>query len=56
VATVTETPPEEDSQFTHRRLAEHLREPLGISASQVGRILAALDVKPHLVRGWLNRP
>jgi transposase len=56
VATVTETPPEADSQWTHRGLAEYLREPLGISASQIGRILADLDVKPHLVRGWLNRP
>jgi hypothetical protein len=25
------------------------------SASQIGRILASLDVKPHRVRGWLNR-
>src|SRR5450756_1956266 len=45
-----------DSHWTHRLLAEHLREPLGISASQIGRILQALDVKPHRVRSWLNRP
>jgi transposase len=25
-------------------------------ASQVGRILAEADLKPHKVRGWLNRP
>lgn len=56
VATVTEQAPEADSHWTHRRLAEHLHEPLGISASQIGRILAALDLKPHRVRGWLNRP
>jgi len=56
VATVTEVPPAADSHWTHRLLAEHLREPLGISASQIGRILQALDVKPHRVRGWLNRP
>lgn len=56
VATVTQAPPEADSHWTHRLLAEHLREPLGISASQVGRVLAGLDLKPHRVRGWLNRP
>ncbi|PZS20708.1 MAG: IS630 family transposase, partial [Acidimicrobiales bacterium] len=28
---------------------------MGISASQVGRILADLDIKPHQVRGWLTR-
>jgi transposase len=55
VATVTEAP-EVDSHWTHRSLAEHLAEPVGISASQIGRILASLDVKPHRVRGWLNRP
>ena len=56
VATVTETPPEVDSHWTHRSLAQRLHEPVGISASQIGRILASLDVKPHRVRGWLNRP
>lgn len=56
VATVTQTPPQIDAQWTHRGLAEHLAEPVGISASQIGRILASLDVKPHRVRGWLNRP
>jgi transposase len=56
VATVTEAPPQAESHWTHRGLAQHLHEPLGISASQIGRILASLDVKPHRVRGWLNRP
>lgn len=56
VATVTGQTPQVDSHWTHRGLAEHLRDPLGISASQIGRILASLDVKPHRVRGWLNRP
>jgi transposase len=55
VATVTEAP-EVDSHWTHRSLAQRLAEPVGISASQIGRILASLDVKPHRVRGWLNRP
>ncbi|MEV1021920.1 hypothetical protein [Streptomyces sp. NPDC050264] len=29
---------------------------MGISASQIGRILTGADLKPHLVRGWLTRP
>jgi transposase len=56
VATVTQQTPQADSHWTHRALAEYLREPLGICASQIGRILASLDLKPHRVRGWLNRP
>ncbi|MCA1671974.1 MAG: IS630 family transposase [Actinobacteria bacterium] len=56
VATVTGQTPEVDSHWTHRGIAEHLHEQVGISASQVGRILASFDVKPHRVRGWLNRP
>src|SRR6266511_1176596 len=56
VATVTAQAPQADSHWTHRGLAEHLAEPVGISASQIGRILASLDLKPHRVRGWLNRP
>jgi transposase len=58
VATATSDPPEPDSQWTHRAIAEHLAQTRGIriSASQVGRILAEADLKPHKVRGWLNRP
>ncbi|MGH3710887.1 MAG: IS630 family transposase [Pseudonocardiaceae bacterium] len=37
-------------------MAGYLAEPVGICASQIGRILASLDLKPHRVRGWLNRP
>jgi transposase len=54
VATVTEELPEADSQWSHRLLAEHLEDDK-ISASQIGRILADLDLKPHRVRGWLTR-
>ncbi|MFJ2379072.1 helix-turn-helix domain-containing protein [Streptomyces sp. NPDC087769] len=55
VATVTSARPAVDSQWTHRAIADHLAS-TGISASQVGRILAGLDLKPHLVRRWLTRP
>src|SRR3954447_20584629 len=55
VATVTRQVPEVDSAWTHQLIAEQLASD-GISASQVGRILADLDLKPHRVRGWLTRP
>ncbi|MFF3517988.1 IS630 family transposase [Streptomyces sp. NPDC002573] len=55
VATVTSARPATDSHWTHRAIAHRL-DAIGISASQVGRILAGLDLKPHLVRGWLTRP
>ena len=55
VATATSTKPEWASQWSHSLLASYLSD-IGISASQVGRILAALDIKPHLVRSWLSRP
>jgi transposase len=55
IETVTARTPEVESQWSHRLIAEALDE-IGISASQVGRILADLDLKPHLVRGWLTRP
>jgi transposase len=55
VATATSQRPEFDSHWSHRLLADALGE-VGISASQVGRILAELDIKPHRVRSWLARP
>jgi transposase len=54
VATATSVRPAFDSQWSHRLLAEYLSD-VGISASQVGRILADLDIKPHQGRGWLTR-
>ena len=54
VATATSTPPQALSRWTHQLIADELAG-AGISASQVGRILAGLELAPHLVRGWLNR-
>lgn len=54
VATATSAPPESVSVWTHEMIAAHLAG-TGISPSQVGRILAGLDLAPHRVRGWLNR-
>jgi transposase len=54
VAAATGERPSVESHWSHRLLAESLSD-LGISASQVGRILASLDIKPHLVRSWISR-
>src|ERR671925_98305 len=55
VATVTQEPPDPASHWSHSRLAKELAD-IGISASQIGRILADLDIKPHRVRSWITRP
>jgi hypothetical protein len=54
LATVTQTPPDPASHWSHSQLADALAD-IGISASQVGRILADLDLKPHQVRGRITR-
>ena len=57
IATATQAPPTPESTWTHRLLAEQLGlAGLAVSASQIGRILDCVDLKPHLVRGWLTRP
>jgi transposase len=55
IATVTQTPPDPASHWSHSQLADALAD-IGISASQIGRILADLDLKPHRVRSWITRP
>jgi transposase len=55
VATVTQQPPHPASHWSHSQLAKALAD-MGISASQIGRILADLDLKPHRVRSWITRP
>ncbi len=54
VATATSAPPEGVTVWTHGMIAANLPG-TGISPSQVGRILAGLELAPHRVRGWLNR-
>jgi transposase len=57
IAAATEQPPGADTAWSHRLLSEHLHlAGLTVSSSQVGRILSSVDLKPHLVRGWLTRP
>ncbi len=55
VAKVTEEPPDPASHWSHSQLAGALAD-IGISASQIGRILADFDIKPYRVRGWITRP
>lgn len=54
VAAATSVPPEGVTAWTHDLIAARL-DGTGISASQVGRILAGLELRPDRVRGWLNR-
>ena len=54
VATATSVPPEGVSARAHALIAGQLAG-TGISVSQAGRILGGLELRPHLVRGWLNR-
>jgi hypothetical protein len=57
IAAATAEPLGADTVWTHRLLADHLHlTGLAVSTSQIGRILSAADLKPHLVRGWLTRP
>ncbi len=52
----TSVPPEDESQWSQRGIAVHLGERgLAVSAATVGRVLAEAKVRPHKVRGWLNR-
>ena len=54
MAAATSVPPEDNPVWTHALIAARLAG-TGISASQAGRILADLELRPHKVRGWLNR-
>ena len=53
-ATATSAPPPDCPAWTHGMITAQLAG-TGISISQVGRILAGLELAPHKVRGWLNR-
>ncbi|MFI5748944.1 IS630 family transposase [Streptomyces sp. NPDC051644] len=57
VAAATSASPYPEATWSHRTIATQVAGTVfaTISASQVGRILADLDLKPHRVRGWLTR-
>ncbi|MFI2205472.1 hypothetical protein ACH47Z_32770 [Streptomyces sp. NPDC020192] len=58
MATATTMPPHPEVTWSHRAVAQRMAGAclVSLSASQVGRILAGLDLKPHKVRGRLTRP
>ncbi|MGH3301265.1 MAG: transposase [Streptosporangiaceae bacterium] len=56
IATATSLPPDGESQWSQAMIAGHLRERgLVISPATVARVLAEARLRPHKVRGWLNR-
>jgi transposase len=56
LAVATSVPPDGESQWSQVMIAGYLRERgLGISAATVGRVLGEAQLRPHRVRGWLNR-
>jgi transposase len=56
MAKVTSELPEFSAQWSHSELAEAMgAASIAISASQMGRVLAAGDLRPHKVDGWLTR-
>ncbi len=54
VKTVTEEPPDPASHWSGRQIAEVLSDEVGISRSQIWRILDDLDLKPWQSRSWLT--
>ncbi len=54
IKTVTEEPPDPASHWSGHQIAEALADDVGISRSQIWRILDDLDLKPHRVRSWLT--
>jgi transposase len=56
VAVATSVPPEGESRWSQAMIAARLAgRGLAISAATIGRVLAEAKVRPHKVRGWLNR-
>ncbi|MDJ0386441.1 helix-turn-helix domain-containing protein [Streptomyces sp. G-G2] len=57
VVAATSTPAHPAATWTHRAIAERVAQTVSayIPPSQVGRIIAELDLKPHKIRGWLTR-
>ena len=51
---VTETPPDPSSHWSGHQIAGALADDVGISRSQIWRILDDLDLKPHRVQSWLT--
>jgi transposase len=56
IAVATSLPPEGAARWTQALVAGHLAERgLALSRATVRRVLAEARVRPHKIRGWLNR-
>ena len=56
VATSTPAPPDGESCWSQQSIATHLgNRGLAVSRATVGRVPAGAEVRPHKVRGWMNR-
>jgi transposase len=55
LATTAKDPDDPVATWTYQELADALHDDVGISRSQLWRILDDMDIKPHKVQGWLNR-
>jgi transposase len=55
LATSQRDPDDPEAAWTYKALADTLKREVGISRSQLWRILDDLDLKPHKVKGWINR-
>lgn len=56
IACSQKDPTDPVATWTYEELAEACHaEGIGVSTAQLWRILDDLDLKPHKVRGWLNR-
>ena len=51
LATAARDPDDPEPLWTYQALADALADDVGVSRSQVWRILRDMDIKPHLVRG-----
>jgi transposase len=56
IAVATALPPEGAARWTQALIAGHLAERgLALSRTTVRRVLAEAKIRPHKIRGWLNR-
>jgi transposase len=56
IATAASAPPDGESCWSQGSIACHLRgRGPDVSRATIGRVLAEAEVRPHKVRGWLNR-
>jgi transposase len=55
LATMARDPDDPEATWTYQALADELRDEVGVSRSQLWRILDDMDIKPHRFKGWINR-